>query len=79
MAKHEVELRLTQGITIKRVDAVFPVWSDSKRYGKLRVSKGSVDWQPVNDKMVYRLSWEKFADLMEIEGRKVTAKSTRRG
>ncbi len=73
MAKHEVTLRLNQGITIEQVDATFPVWSDGERLGRLRISKGSVDWQPAHGQMVYRLSWEKFADMMVNNGRKTTA------
>jgi hypothetical protein len=73
MAKHEVKLRLNQGITIEHVDATFPVWSDDEFLGRLRVSKGSVDWQPAHGHMVYRLGWEKFADMMAGNGRKVTA------
>jgi hypothetical protein len=73
VAKHKVKLKLNQGIEIENVDASFPVWSDDVFLGRLRVSKGSVDWQPAHVQMVYRLSWEKFADLMEDNGRKVTA------
>ncbi len=73
MAKHEVKLKLNQGIEIENVDASFPVWSDDEFLGRLRVSKGSVDWQPAHGRMVYRLSWERFAGLMVQNGRKVTA------
>ena len=73
MAKHEVQLKLNQGITIENVDASFPVWSDGEFLGRLRVSKGSVDWQPAHGQMVHRLRWEKFAEVMVDRGRKVTA------
>ncbi len=74
MATHEVRLKLNQGITIENVDATFPVWSDDTLLGRLRVSRGSVDWQPAHGQMVYRLKWERFADFMMENGRKVTAK-----
>ena len=73
MAKHRVKLKLNQGIEIENVDASFPVWSDEEFLGRLRVSTGSVDWQPAHGQMVYRLSWEKFAEMMVDLGRKVTA------
>ena len=73
MATHKVKLKLNQGIEIENVDASFPVWSNDELLGRLRVSKGSVDWQPAHGQMVHRLSWEKFADLMVDKGRKVTA------
>jgi hypothetical protein len=74
MATHEVQLKLNQRITVENVDATFPIWSDDKRLGRLRVSKGSVDWQPARGQMVYRLSWEKFSDLMVDYGRKQTVR-----
>ena len=75
MAKHEVKLRLNQGITIENVDVTFPVWSDDEFLGRLRVSKGSVDWQPAHGQMVYRLRDDQveFADMMVDNGRKVSA------
>ena len=74
MATHQVQLKLNQRITVENVDATFPVWSDDERLGALRVSKGSVDWQPAHGQMVYRLSWERFAELMKENGRKRSAR-----
>ena len=74
MAKHTVNLRLNQRITIENVDAEFPVWSDDAFLGRLRVSRGSVDWQPAHGRRVYRLGWERFADVMMDNGRKVAAR-----
>jgi hypothetical protein len=73
MARHEVTLRLNQGITVENADVTLRVWSNDENLGRLRVSKGSIDWQPVKGQMVHRLSWEKFAEMMEQHGRKVTA------
>jgi hypothetical protein len=72
MAKHEVQLQINQGITIKHVDAEFPVWSDGTFLGRLRVSKGSVDWVPALARTAYRLRWERFAEVMVDNGRRVT-------
>ena len=59
MAKHEVTLKLNQGITVENADVTLRVWSNDANLGRLRVSKGSIDWQPVKGQMVHRLSWEK--------------------
>ena len=71
MAKHEVKLRLNQRIDIENVDATLSVWSDDALLGRLRVSRGSVDWEPARGRQTsYRVSWEKFAELMVDHGRK---------
>ena len=71
MAKHEVKLRVNQGIDIENVDATLSVWSDDSLLGRLRVSRGSVDWEPAHGRQtIYRVSWEKFAELMVDNGRK---------
>ena len=78
MATHEVKLSLNQRITVEKVDATFPVWSDGERLGRLRVSKGSVDWQPARSQMVYRVTWEDFAELMQENGRRRTVRKRAR-
>ena len=71
MAKHEVKLRVNQRIDIENVDATLSVWSDDALLGRLRVSRGSVDWEPAHGRQtIYRVSWEKFAELMVDNGRK---------
>jgi hypothetical protein len=75
MATHEVNLRLNQRITIENVDAIFPVWSDDEFLGRLRVSKGGVDWIPARGKTAYGLRWERLADMMVEYGRRKPVRS----
>ena len=35
-----------------------------ERLGRLRISKGSIDWYPKHSKNVRRYTWERFAELM---------------
>jgi hypothetical protein len=71
MAKHDVKLSLNQRIDIENVDATLSVWSDDALLGRLRVSRGSVDWEPAHGRQtIYRVSWERFAELMVDNGRK---------
>jgi hypothetical protein len=45
--------------------------TDDELLGRLLVSRGSVDWAPANKQLRHRMSWRRFARLMEEEGRQV--------
>ena len=71
---HEVRVKVyTKVVANKDVEII--VKTDGSKLGSLLISKGNVEWLPkgnsVNKK---RLSWTKFAALMESEGRTVKAK-----
>lgn len=69
MAKHEVGLRVEQEIPILNKNVVFPVDVDKKAFGRLRVSKGGVDWMPAgNSKKHHHLTWERAAELIKQHG-----------
>ena len=70
MPRHDIAMHLPpQGI--KNLDVEIAVRSDDDLLGTLKISKGSIDWLPAkNTKYLYNLPWERFAALMEIEGRK---------
>lgn len=69
---HEVILGFTSKI-VSNKDVTFDIKKDGKKLGTVLVSKGNIEWVPsgnsVNKK---RLSWTKFAELMESEGRNVS-------
>lgn len=49
------------------------VRSDGSKLGSLLVSKGNIEWLPANKSVnKYRLSWEKFAAVMEEVGNRAT-------
>lgn len=57
------------GITFKRtVDKGF--------HGDLTIRQNHIDWRPVNNEFVYRVSWDKFAEFAQAEGRRVRPKAT---
>jgi curli biogenesis system outer membrane secretion channel CsgG len=66
---HEVRAKIdTKIVTAKDLEIV--VRTGAGKLGTLLISKGNVEWLPrgnfVNKK---RLSWEKFAALLEEEGK----------
>jgi hypothetical protein len=70
MPTHDLEMSVPAQ-TIKNSDATISVWADGELLGRLKVSKGSIDWVPGHAvKWRYRLSWEKFHDLMCDNGRR---------
>jgi len=64
MAVHEIDLQLPR-VDVSGVDVKLVIHSDYGRLGRLRISKGSIDWYPKYAKTPRRLTWEQFADLME--------------
>lgn len=71
---HEVTLDIATKFVLHK-DVKIEVKTDEGKLGTLLVSKGNVEWLPsgnhVNKK---RLSWAKFAELMESEGQDVKVK-----
>jgi phosphotransacetylase len=56
-------------------DVEIEVRKDKKKLGTVLVSKGNVEWLPAGNSVnKRRMSWEKFAELMESEGRQVKVK-----
>lgn len=76
---HEVTLDIATKFVL-HIDVKIEVKTDEGKLGTLLVSKGNVEWLPsgnhVNKK---RLSWAKFAELMESEGQDVKVKKKAAG
>ena len=69
MAKHEVGLRIAHDIPVGNVDVELPIKADGAPLGRIRVSRGGVDWLPSpKSKKRYSLTWAKFDDLMRTQG-----------
>lgn len=70
---HEVTLDIATKFVLHK-DVKIEVKTDNGKLGTLLVSKGNIEWLPsgnsVNKK---RLSWTKFAELMESQGKAVKA------
>ncbi|APE48506.1 hypothetical protein BO996_11935 [Delftia sp. HK171] len=71
---HEVTLDIATKFVLHK-DVKIEVKTDEGKLGTLLVSKGNIEWLPkgnyVNKK---RLTWTKFAELMQAEGKAVKVK-----
>ena len=68
MPKHKVIMRQPKEIVMNS-DIEFIVRENDKKLGELHVSKGSIEWLPNNGRFKRRMSWSKFAQLMDGERR----------
>jgi hypothetical protein len=70
MAQHEIEVKVPQEIWVENTDLEVKVKSDGRLLGRVHISRGTIDWIPSKAQSRYRLSWERFAELMVDYGRK---------
>lgn len=71
---HEVSMNINDKLVLHK-DVEVEVRKDKKKLGTVLVSKGNVEWLPAGNSVnKHRMSWEKFAELMESQGRQVKAK-----
>lgn len=66
---HQVYLNLSEKIVLHK-DVEVEVKIDGSKLGTLLISKGNIEWLPVGNSVnKHRLSWAKFAELMETQGK----------
>lgn len=71
MAKHEVSLDIATKFVLHK-DVTVDIKKDGKKLGTLLISKGNAEWVPAGNSVnKHRLSWTKFAQLMEEHGTQV--------
>jgi hypothetical protein len=69
MASHDVSFRIPQKF-IWAKDVEFEIKSNGEKLGELLISKGNLEWVPRgNSANKFSLTWNKFAQLMEVEGK----------
>jgi hypothetical protein len=69
MATHDVSFEIPQKLVLSK-DVRFEIKTDGAKLGELLISKGNIEWVPANNSVnKHRLSWEKFASLIENEGK----------
>jgi hypothetical protein len=72
MANHEVSLNITRPIPVGNVDVEISVRRNGRAFGKVKISKGAIDWMPANkSKTAYYLDWNEFAKVMAQNGHPV--------
>ena len=71
---HEVTMEMNEKVVLHK-DVKIEVKKDGAKLGTVLVSKGNIEWLPVNKSVnKHRLSWTKFAELMEDYGKNAKAK-----
>jgi hypothetical protein len=74
MSSHSVSFAIPAKFVLSK-DVEFEVKSDDVKLGTILISKGNIEWRPtVKVVKKHQLTWEKFAKLMEDEGKIVKAK-----
>ena len=69
MPVHEINVTVPAQ-SIKNADMEIVIDADGRRFGRVKISRGSIDWVPANGTVTRRLSWEKFAQLMDEHGQR---------
>lgn len=65
---HEVTMELKSTFVLRK-DVSFEIKKNESKLGTLLISKGNVEWIPAGNSVnKRRISWAKFAELMESEG-----------
>ncbi len=68
---HEVNVQLSSKL-VQHKDMAIEVKRNGGLLGRLLISKGNVEWKPVGNQVnKHRVSWLKFAELMETHGKPV--------
>ena len=70
MPAHDIDVTIPAQ-TVLNKDMEISVRADGRLFGRVRVSRGSIDWLPANSPVSRRMSWEKFAEVMDEKGRKI--------
>jgi len=71
---HEVLLDINHKFVLNK-DVNVEVKTDKGKLGTLLISKGNIEWLPAGNSVnKRRLSWTKFAELMEAQGKPAKAK-----
>ncbi|ACT07074.1 conserved hypothetical protein [Dickeya chrysanthemi Ech1591] len=71
---HQVNLKLTENIVLHK-DIEIEVKKDGEKLGTALISKGNIEWLPAGNSVnKHRLSWAKFAELMEQQGKNTKVK-----
>jgi len=65
MAKHEIRLKIPKAIEVVNRDIEVIVYEDERRLGRLRISRGTIDWTPASGKNARHMSRASFARMMK--------------
>jgi hypothetical protein len=72
--RHKVQLTVPNAMDmVGNTDVVFRVTTDGRLVGTVRISRGAIDFTKSGGRR-FRLKWDRFAELMELEGQKLRSK-----
>lgn len=72
---HEVTLNMNSKFVLHK-DVEVEIKTDGKKLGTVLISKGNIEWLPSGNSVnKCRLSWSRFAEVMQNEGRQVKIKA----
>jgi hypothetical protein len=78
MAEHIVKVK-TPPLEVGKVDVIFTIHQDGQVHGRLKISKGGVEWMQRSDsKKAFHMSWSKFDQVFSTKGDKGTTRSGKR-
>jgi len=69
MPSHDVTFRMPDR-PVGQKDLVFSVRKNGDKFGRLKVSKGSIVWLPGWKSKAFRLGWEQLDRLARAHGRR---------
>lgn len=64
MPKHNVWVALPSH-EMGNTDATFHIYQDNEILGRIKISKGGIDWYPKNRKVPKSMSWTKFDSVFK--------------
>lgn len=75
MPNHSVSLQAPT-LSVGKNDVIFSVKGNKQKLGKLKISRGGVEWMPKgNSTFSFHLDWEKLAQIFENDGKKTKTKN----
>ncbi|MCC4118369.1 hypothetical protein LLG90_23725 [Aromatoleum toluclasticum] len=76
---HEVTLDIATKFVLHK-DVKIEVKTSEGKLGTVLISKGNIEWLPAKNSVnKHRLSWTKFAELMEDQGKQVRTRKKAEG
>jgi hypothetical protein len=68
MAKHDIDLEILHGIEVANTDIEVVVREDGEILGRVRISRGTIDWIPRSGRYAKSMRWQKFDRVMAEYG-----------
>lgn len=78
MSEHTGNVK-TPALEVGKVDVVFTIRQDGQVHGRLKISRGGVEWMQCSDiKKAFHMSWDKFDRVFAAADKGTTRSGKRR-